>query len=169
MGFISVSKLVKEKSSNNRGNGMAITLKTKKRLAMSITVGKEKTPAKCFVLSFRLSEPLMRDARWITGDFVEFLFDPENCLGLLKRTTDKKAGYTLTPSNSSCKEAYSESKGKSVTAQVRVPIGDLPFFVKKAIKMTECENINLEEEGIMFAIMPQFLNKSEKNATLSFL
>lgn len=92
----------------------------------------------------RLSTALAKEARILHGDRLDLLFDKDSRLGLLKRVN--KGGYAASATGKK-RDEIEPSKFYSVTMKLTYYPG-MPIF--KAY--TECENVNISDEGILFDI-----------------
>ena len=97
-------------------------------------------------ISFRISAALAKDARLLIGDRVDILFDAKDRIGLIKRV--KTGGYKLT-TNGMARSEIKEGGYYSCSVKMTHYSG-MPMIEKS----TDCESVNVKDEGIMFVFPP---------------
>ncbi len=112
----------------------------------SLMIGMSKScDGKSRQFCLRITESLAREARLLVGDRIDILIDEEARLGLVKRVTS--GGWALSLANGSLKA--SAKPGSYYNCKIHCKyIEGLPYCVTSE----ECENVNVVDEGIMFAI-----------------
>lgn len=132
--------------SGHRGCGIP----KNERLVVSLTGGGSGKDDK-LRLSVRLSVALLKEARWVIGDYVQIYRDGNSDLFLLKRDI---SGFMISASGCSKKKGLTqEMRGTTkVVGRIQFPSGK--FSKNCKVKGIPCENITINEQGIMF-VMPK--------------
>lgn len=146
----------KKITGNNPRNPLDINHKTDESVGVSIVApARKKQPLN---LCLRLTEKICRNAKLRIGDRVSLFYDEDDNMGLIKRTP---SGPMLCASGG-YRGASKKRVGTYRTAHFIIPLqpGLLPVkYEKTAIR--ECENINLDEEGILFTLPAAIMEQTE--------
>lgn len=126
MAFISTASFRKNGGSN--GTAGRDTVSFSHDLGGKGKGGKQRTSVRV-----RIGEQFIKEARWQHGDRIEFLFDPDDGVGLLRRV--KSGGYSLSRYN----------RGASYCIQATWYPG-MPSVPRAA----ECDGVYVTDEGLMF-------------------
>lgn len=131
MAFISAQKLLEEcgRPASNRSRASSEI-----SFATDITrTHSGKNPDPIYSVRFSLSQEIIKKARFMPGDKVDILFDPERNAGLIKRTSS--GGWALSQTNSSPRIAIKFTWRPG-----------LPTIANTA----GCTEVQVTDEGIMF-------------------
>lgn len=146
MAFISLSEIASQQSSvagrGKHGRGKRVV---GKRLSIGVTSsGKSKSGQPRPALRFRISKDLAQEARILPGDRVDVLIDTNERLGLVRRVNT--GGYSASASGITADKIKAGDFYPLVTKITLYP------GMPKVDETTECENITVSNEGIIFAI-----------------
>lgn len=138
MGFLSLTEI---KKSNTH---MRVANAGVKQCELTVSVAKgylrKSDNVQTYALTFRIRNDLLEKARFLNGDIVDVLFDPDQGIGLIRRNND--GAMTL-------------HAGKSEPNSCRISItlrSGMP-----AVKSTRaCESVEVNNEGIMFTLPDEY-------------
>ena len=135
MGFISVNEY-RNRSGVTSGRG-GWNAHTGEDLVISHDLASCNKPGtkKRTSLRIRVSSGVLKQARWVIGDRIEMLFDPEAGLGLLRRVS--------VGGNALC--GRSKSSGATLTTSW---YEGMPSVFPSAA----CQNVVVDEEGVLFQL-----------------
>lgn len=132
MAFVSAQKLLDECGSPSGRRGRAGGSDVKFATDITRKHG-NKDPSPIYSVRFSLSAEIMKKARFMPGDKVDVLFDPENNAGLIQRTTS--GGWSLSQTSTSPR----------ISIKLTWRPG-LPTIASTGC----CTDIQVVDEGIMF-------------------
>lgn len=149
MAFVSLSNISESsrKFGNYRRGGRHRDANSKFVVIGTGTGGKDKKGVlrKAFVI--RLSKALAKEARILHGDRVDFLFDPEAKVGLLKRIN--KGGFAASATG---KRADTINPGEYYCVTIKATyFPGMPLLDG----YRECETAVVTDEGILFDLPPE--------------
>lgn len=135
-------------SSRSRNNGGVISFN--ERLVVSLT-GRKGERRDSLRLSVRLSASLLKEARWVIGDYVQIYRDGNSDLFLLKR---ELSGFVISPSAYKNMKGYSKKLKGTNNVLGRIQFPSVKFSKNEKVSGIPCENVTVNEEGVMF-VMPK--------------
>jgi hypothetical protein len=142
MAFISLTEIATINNGRLRNRGKRVT---GKRLSIGVaSSGKSKTGQQRPTLTLRISKDLAQEARILPGDRLDVLIDRNERLGLIRRIKD--GGYSASASG---------IKSDNIKAGEFYPIvTKITYYegMPKVDETTDCENITVSNEGIIFAL-----------------